>query len=51
MVQAFAVPLLTDNHVSDDPEHHLLLGEYDHGVRKAWHPESTAWQVRAEGCM
>lgn len=34
----------------DEPkndEHHteILLGEYDHGVRPAWHPESLLWQI------
>ncbi|KAI8473069.1 MAG: hypothetical protein J3K34DRAFT_412100 [Monoraphidium minutum] len=30
-----------------DKEHseEVLLGEYDHGVRPAWHPESLLWQA------
>lgn len=39
-----AAPLLHRNQHSIHFEP-ALLGEYDHGVRRAWHPESTSWQV------
>jgi hypothetical protein len=40
-------PLLAGSAAAE--HHELLLGEYDHGARPRWHPESLLWQVGCRG--